>query len=100
MTAARAPKGAWQPVKEHGHPAVNGARAPLDLARGYLPILVVCMLLGFTGMVAYQAGSVLTGYAMFQTSTAARFTAIELQLVEISKTLAQIRDQQLQATKK
>jgi hypothetical protein len=96
----RAPKGAgWQAVKENGH--ANGAnRGPVDLARGYLPIIVVCTMLVFVSVIAYQAGAVMNGYAAFQANTEARFTAIGLQLADISKTVTLIRDQQLQGTKK
>lgn len=99
---ARAPKGAgWEPVKETGHGHSNGnSRAPVDLARGYLPVIVVCTLLVFVSVIAYQAGAVMNGYAAFQANTEARFTAIGLQLADISKTVTLIRDQQLQATKK
>jgi hypothetical protein len=92
MTARTARGAGWRAVKETGHG--GHTKPPIDLARGYLPVLVVTALLGFAMMIAYQAGAIMQGYSQFQISTAARFATMEQQLNEIRSTLAQIRDRQ------
>ena len=95
----RLPKGAIAGVVDAagGGQADEPPAAPargVNLATGYVPVLIVVSALIGTAFTAFEVGSIVQGYAQDRADNTKRFGRIESSLTEIRLALGELRDLQ------
>jgi hypothetical protein len=85
---------ATTPGSSEASAAPSQAGAGINLASGYVPVLIVVSALIGTAFTAFQVGGIVQGYAQDRVENGKRFGRIEADLTEIRRAVGEMRELQ------